>query len=59
MGPVLPDRLPWFVGDPCIGLLVVALYAVANRPLGVSSSYMQAWRLGVRPRGLAPGHVLC
>ena len=33
-------RLPWFVAGPIIGLLIVALYALANRPLGVSGSYV-------------------
>lgn len=38
---ILPDRLPWFIGGPLIGLLVVALYAIANQQLGVSGSYIQ------------------
>ena len=38
---LLPDRLPWFVSGPLIGLLVVALYAVANKHLGISTAYMQ------------------
>lgn len=40
MVQLLPDRLPWFIAGPLIGLLVVALYALANRPLGVSGSYL-------------------
>ncbi|MBI3970486.1 MAG: YeeE/YedE family protein [Chloroflexi bacterium] len=39
MVQVLPERLPWFVAGPLIGLLSVALYAIANRHMGVSSSY--------------------
>lgn len=54
---MLPDRLPWYVAGPAIGLLVVALYALANKRLGVTQSYVQlskvilgrpgveAWRL--------------
>jgi len=34
--------LPWFVAGPLIGLVPVALYAVANRPLGASGAYLQA-----------------
>lgn len=34
-------RLPWFIAGPLIGLLVAGLYAVANRPLGVSGAYVQ------------------
>lgn len=36
-----PDRLPWFLAGPAIGLLVVALYALANRRLGMTQSYAQ------------------
>jgi uncharacterized protein len=41
MDELMPDRLPWFIGGPLLGVLVVLLYAVANKHLGVSSSYMQ------------------
>ena len=37
---LLPDRLPWFVAGPLIGLLIVGLYAVANKPLGASGAYV-------------------
>jgi len=46
---LLPDRLPWFIVGPAIGLLVVALYALANKRLGVTQSYAQ---LGNAVRGL-------
>lgn len=36
------EQLAWFIAGPTIGLLIVALYALNNRPLGVSSSYVQA-----------------
>lgn len=38
---LLPDRIPWFVAGPLIGLLIVALYALANQRLGASSAYVQ------------------
>lgn len=38
---MLPDRLPWFIAGPAIGLLVVILYALANKRLGVTQSYVQ------------------
>ena len=47
---LLPDRLPWYVSGPLIGLLVVALYAVANKHLGVTTSYMQVVNFARSPR---------
>jgi uncharacterized membrane protein YedE/YeeE len=41
MIPVAPDRLPWFIAGPIIGLCVVALYGLANRRLGVTGSFVQ------------------
>jgi uncharacterized membrane protein YedE/YeeE len=38
---LLPDRLPWFVTGPLLGLLVVGLFVVANQPLGASGAYVQ------------------
>ena len=38
---LLPDRLSWYIAGPIIGLLAVALYAVANKHLGVTTSYLQ------------------
>ena len=38
---LLPDRVPWFIVGPLLGLLVVGLYAVANKPLGASGAYVQ------------------
>jgi uncharacterized membrane protein YedE/YeeE len=57
MPDLLPDRLPWFVAGPLIGLLIVGLYAVQNKPLGATSAYanvialfggrsrMEVWRV--------------
>jgi len=47
---LLPDRLPWFIAGPLIGLLVVALYAVANKHLGVTTSYLQIMTFVRSPR---------
>ena len=67
------ERLPWYLAGPAIGLLVVALYALANRRLGITQSYAQLagavrgrtvtepWRLwlfgGVAIGGLAPSFL--
>ncbi len=36
---LFPDRLPWFVAGPLMGLAVVLLFAIANRRLGVTGAY--------------------
>lgn len=36
---VLPDRLAWYIAGPAIGLCVVALYALINERMGVTTSY--------------------
>ncbi len=38
---LLPDRLPWFIGGPILGLLIVGLFVLANQPLGASGAYVQ------------------
>lgn len=38
---LLPDRLPWYIAGPLMGLAVVALYALANKPLGATTAYSQ------------------
>lgn len=45
MDALFGDRLPWFVAGPLIGLVVVAMYAVWNEPLGVSGWYAHVTRL--------------
>ncbi len=47
---ILPDRLAWYIGGPIIGLLTVALYAVANKHLGVTTSYLQVMTFVRSPR---------
>lgn len=41
MFDVLPDRLPWYIGGPILGVLIVGMFAVANQPLGASGAYVQ------------------
>jgi uncharacterized membrane protein YedE/YeeE len=51
LAELLPDRLPWFVAGPLIGLLIVGLYAVQNKPLGATSGYTNVIALlSRRPR---------
>lgn len=38
---LLPIPLPWYVVGPLMGLVIVGMYAVTNRHLGVSGSYVQ------------------
>lgn len=48
--PVSNGILAWWIAGPAIGLCVVALYALANRHLGVSGAYGQLVRLLSRSR---------
>ncbi|GAC1405875.1 MAG: YeeE/YedE thiosulfate transporter family protein [Chloroflexota bacterium] len=41
----LPHQLPWFVVGPTLGLLIVGLYALTNKPLGASGAYVQSLNL--------------
>lgn len=47
---LLSQRLPWFAAGPAIGLLVVGLYAVANRPLGASGGFIDLVAFARAPR---------
>ncbi len=38
---ILPDRLAWYIAGPLMGLCVVALYALANKPLGATTAYSE------------------
>ncbi len=46
---LLPERLAWYIAGPLMGLCVVALYALANRPLGATTAYSETIRFA---RGL-------
>ena len=48
MGTLVVEQLPWYVGGPLIGLVVAAMYAVWNEPLGVSGLYAHVTRLAAR-----------
>ena len=54
MSEILPDRLPWFIAGPVIGLCVVALYALANQRMGVTSAYAE---IGSIVRGRTPSQT--
>lgn len=42
---VLPDRLPWYIAGPALGLLVVSLFVIGNQPLGASGAYVQTMKM--------------
>lgn len=54
---VLPDRVPWYVVGPGLGLLIVALFALANQPLGASGAYVQTAALVRRRSAVAAWRV--
>ena len=41
MFDLLPDRVPWYVVGPGLGLLIIGLFVLANQPLGASGAYVQ------------------
>jgi uncharacterized membrane protein YedE/YeeE len=49
---ILPDRVPWYVVGPLMGIVVVLVYALLNKRLGVSGSYTQV-RLLILGRAVA------
>lgn len=51
MFDLLPERLPWFIGGPILGLLIVGLFVLANQPLGASGAYVQTTNLMRRRDG--------
>ncbi len=57
MYDVLPDRLPWFLVGPGLGLLIVGLFLLANQPLGASGAYVQLAGLVRRRSGVATWRV--
>lgn len=57
MFDLLPDRLPWFIGGPILGLLIVGLFALANQPLGASGAYVQTSGLLRRRSGVVVWRV--
>lgn len=57
MFDVLPERLPWYVVGPGLGLLIVGLFVLANQPLGASGAYVQTARIIRRRREVATWRV--
>ena len=57
MPEVMPDRLPWFVAGPLLGLLVVGLFAIASRPIGSLGAYIQTLSLVRDGRTTEPWRV--
>lgn len=57
MFDVLPDRVPWYVVGPGLGLLIVGLFVLANQPLGASGAYVQTVGLIRRRAGTAVWRV--
>lgn len=41
MFDILPDRLPWYIAGPALGILIIGLFAITNQPLGASGAYVQ------------------
>ena len=57
MFDVLPDRVPWYIVGPSLGLLIVALFMLANQPLGASGAYVQTMGLFRRRSDVAVWRV--
>ena len=57
MFDVLPDRVPWYIVGPGLGLLIVGLFVLANQPLGASGAYVQTAGLFRRRAGVAVWRV--
>lgn len=57
MFDVMPDRLPWWVAGPVLGVLIIVLFALANAPLGASGAYVQASGMVRRRDGVAVWRV--
>jgi uncharacterized protein len=41
MPHILPENVPWYVVGPLMALLVTAMFALTNQPIGASGSYAQ------------------
>ena len=53
MFDLLPDRVPWYVVGPGLGVLIVGLFMLANQPLGASGAYVQTTGFLRRRDGVA------
>jgi len=45
---LLPDRLPWYIAGPALGLLVVGFFVMANQPLGATGAYVETYKTVTR-----------
>ncbi len=57
MFDVLPDRVPWFIIGPSLGVLIVAFFLVMNQPLGASGAYVHSLNLVQRKVDVAVWRV--
>ena len=57
MYDLLPDRVPWYVVGPGLGVLIIGLFVLANQPLGASGAYVQTSGLLRRREGAAVWRV--
>lgn len=57
MFDLLPDRLPWYVAGPALGLLIVGMFVLANQPLGASGAYVQTSGFLRRRQGVTTWRV--
>ena len=57
MFDLLPDRVPWYVVGPGLGVVIIGLFVVANQPLGASGAYVQTAGLLRRRGGIAVWRV--
>lgn len=48
---LLPDRLPWYLAGPALGLLVVGFFLVTNQPLGATGAYVETYKTVTRRPG--------
>ena len=48
---LLPDRLPWWIAGPALGLLVTGFFLVANQPLGATGAYVETANTVLRRPG--------
>jgi hypothetical protein len=52
---MLLDRCPWYVAGPMLGVVIIALRAMVNRPLGELCGYIDVVEHAGRPSRLGFG----
>lgn len=57
MFDLISDRLPWYIGGPILGVLIISMFALANQPLGASGAYVQTTNLFRGREGVAVWRV--